>query len=129
MRLAREIAIATYRSDTEFNERFANRAAITGYLDHQGGKYARTVSAARYLALSAAVDAHQVNPASITTPTLLIAADTDRLVPLDQVKAFARAIAGPAELMVLASRFGHDAFLKDVDDFAPRLRGFLHGDD
>lgn len=127
--LAREIAIATYRSEVEFNERFANRAAITGYLDHHGRKHAQNVSAPRYLALSVAVDSHDVDPAAILTPTLVIAADTDRLVPLDDAKALARSIAGPAELTVIGSRFGHDSFLKDTADFAPVVRAFLNGDD
>ena len=51
--------------------------------------------------------------------------DSDTLVPLWQMRALRDALGGPAELHVLASLYGHDAFLKEIDRMGGIIRRAL----
>ena len=123
--LARGLAMTTYRSAREFAERFdaqpiertANDAIfpVEGYLLHHGERFAATWSPERFLALSLSIDLHRVDPAAITTPALLVAAEGDTIVPDEQMTALAQLIAGPVRLADLPTLNGHDAFLTEPD--------------
>ena len=123
--LARGLAMTTYRSALEFRDRFELPAivqthgdatfAVERYLAHHGERFAATWSAERFLALSLSGDLHRVNPAKITTPTVVVSAEGDAIVPGEQLEALAAAIAGPTRLIHLPSTRGHDAFLTEPD--------------
>src|SRR3546814_3990257 len=85
------------------------------------------MSPGRFLSLSASIDRHRIDPAAITTPALLIGAESDQLVPPSQMEALAAALAGPAALRILPSLYGHDMFLKDAARMADIVRPFLEG--
>ncbi|HEU4799407.1 MAG TPA: cystathionine gamma-synthase, partial [Gemmatimonadales bacterium] len=70
-------------------------------------------TADRYHALSESLDLHQVDPGEITTPSFLLAVDGDTLVPPSQMRELQHRLAGTAELTVITSTYGHDAFLKE----------------
>jgi homoserine O-acetyltransferase len=124
--LARQLAMTTYRSEEEFDQRFAPGCEdLASYLGHQGKLYGGKVSAARYLTLSAAVDRHAENPSDIGVPVQVIAADTDRLVPLALTQELASGLPRLSGFHVLRSRYGHDAFLKECSAIAPLLRRFV----
>jgi homoserine O-acetyltransferase len=126
--LARALATTTYRSAREFAERFSRRSAdchpersegaavvfpVEQYLVHQGEKFAARFTPARFLALSLSADLHWVDPARITTPTTLVAAEGDSNVPREQLEELARRVGGPCRLVDLPSTKGHDAFLTE----------------
>jgi len=123
--IARGLAMTTYRSAREFAERFdaqpiertANDAIfpVEGYLLHHGERFAATWLPERFLALSLSIDLHRVDPTAITTPTLLIAAEGDTIVPGEQMAALAELMAGPVRLAELPTLNGHDAFLTEPD--------------
>jgi homoserine O-acetyltransferase len=123
--LARALAMTTYRSAREFAERFdvepvertTNDALfpVEGYLLHHGERFAATWTPERFLALSLSIDLHRVDPAAITVPTLLVAAEGDTIVPREQMAALAGRIAGPARLADLPTLNGHDAFLTEPE--------------
>jgi cystathionine gamma-synthase len=131
--IARGMAITSYRSAREFRERFARAAGddgangntVSAYLDHQGRKFATTFAHAGFIALSRALDAHRITPASITTPLTLIGFDSDTLVPPAQLTALARAIPS-STLTILPSRYGHDGFLKETGALNPIVQRALH---
>jgi homoserine O-acetyltransferase len=130
--LARQLAMTTYRTPEEFAGRFkpgipdaGDDADVCGYLISRGQAYAAVASPARFLSLSAAIDRHLEEPEAITTPTLLIAARTDRLVPLEDMRELHERLKGPSRLIVIDSLVGHDSFLKDADLFAPHLKAWL----
>lgn len=134
--IARQLAMTTYRSPEEFSDRFTARARRRGdnfefdvseYLIAQGDKYPRVMSASRFLSLSESIDLHDIDPASVDTPCLLIATDTDRLAPLEEMQALADNLAGPAELVLIKSLYGHDSFLKEFDTLTPLLAKFAAG--
>ena len=123
--IARELAIASYRTAEEFNGRFVAEGAVEAYLAHQGRRFAERMSAARYLTLSAAIDRHAIDPAAIRTPSLFFGAHSDQLVSPEDVSALAAGVAGPARRRLISSRYGHDAFLKETPIIAPILVDFL----
>jgi homoserine O-acetyltransferase len=123
--LARQLAMTTYRTPEEFNGRFNDASDAGGYLAARGADYAGKMSAARYLTLSAAIDRHDLAPEEISTPALVIGANSDRLVPIADVRELASRLAGPVRLETIPSLFGHDAFLKEADRISPSLDEFL----
>ena len=52
-------------------------------------------------------------------------AESDQLVPPKQMEALARGLAGPVELHLLPSLYGHDMFLKDTDSVSALVAPFL----
>ena len=64
--LARQLAMTTYRSEADFDERFGRdiepdgRFSIVSYLDHQGEKLVERFDAATYRILAGAMDRHDV---------------------------------------------------------------------
>ena len=128
--IARELAMTTYRSDIEFGQRFAagGIAAIDSYLRHHGDKFARRFAPERFLALSLSSDLHAVTPGRITTPTVVIAAEHDAVVPRTQLEELTRELGAASRLVELSSIHGHDAFLTDTDSVNHLLRDALAGD-
>ena len=131
LEIARGIAMTTYRTAEEFAGRFGTRPDITGtfpvegYLQHHGTQYATRNTPTRFLALSLALDLHDVDPATITTPARLIAFEGDAIAPPWQMAELRDHLAGPADLVVLPSIYGHDAFLKESEAYSALLRAQL----
>lgn len=123
--LARQLAVTTYRSAEEFGARFDGES-VQSYLRHQGARFARSFSAARFLALSRSLDLHAVDPTRIATPTTLVAARGDAIVPLEQMRQLADTLAGPAVLRVTQTSTGHDAFLAEPRAIGPIIRTALN---
>lgn len=120
--IARGIAMTTYRTAREFEERFetAPRPGRHGvefdverYLRHAGERFADRMSPERFLALSLSADLHRVEPERIAVPTTVIAAQGDTLVPASQLRALARRLPRLDWYATLRTRFGHDAFLTE----------------
>lgn len=135
--LARGIAVTTYRTAREFDERFPLEAELRGgsatfdverYLDHQGRRFAAVFPPERFLALSLSADLHRVDPAAIRTPAVLVAAEGDTLVPESQLLELAGSLAGPSRLVPLATRCGHDAFLTEPTQVGAILEAALCGE-
>jgi len=121
--LARALAMTTYRTADEFAARFdrAPRAAegrvrfeVEEYLEEAGARFAERFDAGRFLALSESLDRHHVAPEDVTVPTHLLAVREDSLVPPWQMRTLRRRLGGEARLSEIESRYGHDAFLKEV---------------
>jgi homoserine O-acetyltransferase/O-succinyltransferase len=131
LEIARGIAMTTYRTAEEFAGRFGTRPDVTGdfpveaYLRHQGAQYARRNSPERFLGLSLALDLHDVDPGTVTTPTQLVAFDGDAIAPPWQMTELRDQLGGPADLVVLPSIYGHDAFLKESEAYSALLRAQL----
>lgn len=132
LKLARELAMTTYRTAEEFADRFelqetSNNPSefdICDYLGSRGNRFAEHMDARRFLALSESIDLHRVEPERITTPTLLMTAISDQLAPLPDMQELRDRLSGPSDLFTFTSLYGHDAFLKEYDAMAPRLTAF-----
>ncbi len=116
LRRARALAVLAYRTPDELEARFGEADAQTGvlgWLDAHGERFARRFDTEAFLRLSASLDAHVCAVEAIVAPTTLVTFVEDLIVPPALVEACARRIAG-ARLVALNSRYGHDAFLKEV---------------
>jgi homoserine O-acetyltransferase/O-succinyltransferase len=120
--LARALAMATYRSSREFEERFAGpaepgplgfRFPVESYLLARGESYAARYKPESFVCLSESIDLHRVDPAAIRVPVTLLAVVEDQLVPIADVRALRDALPAGCRLLEISSSFGHDAFLKE----------------
>ncbi len=124
LRLARALAMATYRSAQEFAARFSDPPTrvngrfefpVERYLLARGDAYAAAYIPEAFVCLSESIDLHRVEPAEIQVPVTLVAVREDQIVPLADMQSLRNRLAGPATLVELSSPYGHDAFLKEVD--------------
>ena len=122
--LARQFAMLSYRTPEEFGERFDTapeivngrvRVAAEDYLDAAGAQYVARTPVTAYVRLSESIDLHRVDPADVRVPTLVVAVEGDRLVPLSDSVSLVEGLATLGQLRVLRSPYGHDAFLKETD--------------
>ncbi|MCD7100053.1 homoserine O-succinyltransferase [Stenotrophomonas sp. MMGLT7] len=122
--LARQFAMLSYRTPEEFGERFDAapevvngrvRVAAEDYLDAAGAQYVARTPVNAYLRLSESIDLHRVDPAAVAVPTLVVAVEGDRLVPLAELVNLVEGLGLRGSLRVLRSPYGHDAFLKEHD--------------
>ncbi|AAT89625.1 homoserine O-acetyltransferase [Leifsonia xyli subsp. xyli] len=145
--LARRMALITYRSLSELNDRFertwqsgisplgdGGRFAVESYLDFHGNKFTRRFDANSYLTLVQAMNSHDVGHdgsglaaalSRVTATTLVVGIDSDRLFPVDGQELIASHL--PAALdgrvpLVVRSHFGHDGFLIEDDLIGGQLR-------
>jgi homoserine O-acetyltransferase len=132
--IARGMAMLTYRTPAEFQVRFdggiAEDAPLCGsapgaYLKARGQAFRSVMSPGRFLSLSASIDRHRVQPGEVSTPCLIIGADSDQLVFPDQLRRLAEGLGGPVELQLLDSLFGHDMFLKEAERVGRIVARFL----
>ena len=134
--LARQFAMLSYRTPEEFGERFHAaptlenghvRVASEDYLDAAGAKFVARIPATAWLRLSESIDLHHVDPSLIDVPTLVIAVEGDRLVPLSDAVGLVEGLGLNGRLRVLRSQFGHDAFLKETDRIDALLAAEFRG--
>ena len=129
LKLARELAMTTYRTPEEFADRFTLEETSTSpaafdicdYLESRGNAFAAHMQAERFLALSESIDLHRVTPEAIPHPTLLLTAVSDQLAPLQDMRELRDRLAGDARLHTFTSLYGHDAFLKEWDAMSAPL--------
>jgi homoserine O-acetyltransferase/O-succinyltransferase len=129
LKLARALAMSTYRSAEEFQARFDGVPVRDGeryvfpveqYIFARGNDFADKHSAEAILCLSESIDLHRVDAARIFVPTTVVAVREDQLVPLADLRALAARLPA-ARLHEISSIYGHDAFLKESD----QLRGIF----
>jgi homoserine O-acetyltransferase len=119
MALARGVGQITYRTGTEFDERFGRspqgdedpltggRFAVESYLEYQGEKLAARFDPNSYVVLSEAMNSHDVGRGRGG-----VAAALSRVTAEVRLQAeLAGLLPGDHALTVIRSRFGHDGFL------------------
>ena len=134
--LARSLAVIGYRSAEEFDARFdvaasigtqGARFAVEDYFDAVGPRFVARFSPTAYLRLSESIDLHRVDPAEVRVPTDLVAIEQDQIVPLADLETLAAQLGAPCRLHRIASRYGHDAFLKETGAITAVLDSALSG--
>ncbi len=136
MAVARGIGQLSYRSAEEMERRFGRsnqadedpmnggRYAIESYLDHHGAKLARRFDPNSYIALSTAMNHHDVGRGRgglraalslVEAQTTVVGISSDRLYPLSQQHQLAALLPGGAPARVIDSEVGHDGFLVELD--------------
>ncbi len=142
MGIARRIAHLTYRTESEMDVRFGRelqgddtgRYAVESYLDHQAHKLAQRFDANTYIALTEAMNSHDVGRgrggvaaalAGITIPVSVVSIDTDRLFPIRLQEEIIELTPSARPLSTISSPFGHDGFLIEVEVMGQLLRKAL----
>ncbi len=149
LRLARELAMTTYRSEADFEERFGRslepdgRPSVVSYLDYQGEKLAERFDPQTYRVLAGAMDRHDAGRArgGLDGAFRRLAAGGTRLTGVGiqgdilygprQIHALvdgASAAGVDARYREIRSTKGHDAFLVEWDQLAVLLREELARD-
>lgn len=148
--LARRMAMMTYRASDELNGRFARswqsdvsplgddgRFSVESYLDFHGNKFTRRFDAASYVALTQAMDSHDVGAgrggvaaalARVTARTLVVGVSSDRLFPVEDQHRIAAGVSDTLDgdhAAVITSEFGHDGFLIEHEAVGAHLRRLL----
>jgi homoserine O-acetyltransferase len=134
VRLARKIAMLTYKSEELFNQRHARRFDrqgracydVEGYLERQADLFEARMNPASYTALTHAMDSFDVR--DVATPNgvrlIFVGISSDALFRPQDVRAAAQRFARRgfhARYLELHSLHGHDAFLAE----AQALRALL----
>lgn len=134
LKLARALAMATYRSSIEFALRFGGvatriegrfRFPIEDYLFARGDDYVQKYRAESFLTLSESIDLHAMDATQVHTPATLIAVREDQLVPFNDMQSLSARLNGPRQLIEINSIFGHDAFLKEGAALTPIIKQAL----
>lgn len=128
--LARRIAHLTYRTDHELDVRFGRdlepdgRFAVESWLDHHADKLVHRFDAGAYVALTKAMNSHDIGRgrggvaaalASVRVPVVVGGVDSDRLYPLRLQQQLSDLIPTAAPLQVIRSPYGHDGFLLESE--------------
>lgn len=136
LRLARKIAMLTYKSEELLRKRHDRRPDrhgrayfdVEGYLDHQADLFEKRMDPASYAVLSRAMDSFDVRgsrPSHGASPSItFVGITSDRLFLAQDVREAARSFAARgfnSRYLQLASQHGHDAFLAE----SPALRALL----
>ena len=110
---------------------------MESYLDFHGNKFTRRFDASTYVALTQAMDSHDVGAGRggvaaalgrITATTLVVGISSDRLFPVEDQHRIAAGIPGTIDgdrAAVIESEFGHDGFLIEHAAVGAHLRRLL----
>lgn len=151
MRLARKLGMITYRSATEWRQRFGRRRQdyfpqtlfgmrfeVESYLETHARKFVGQFDPCCYLYLSRAMDNFDACDSdeslkslfqrSFDGHALVLGVESDILFPLYQQQDLASALEATGSEVsyhALPSVQGHDAFLVDFESFGPPIREWL----
>ncbi len=148
--LARMVSQITFRSDDVFTDRFGRqvvepldgfamwqRFEVERYLEYHGDKLVRRFDANTYLALTKAMDLHDIGrgrggaataAARVQAPVLSVGVSSDVLYPTYQQREIAEKIAeggADTEFLEIDSPHGHDGFLIEIDALGAPVHRFL----
>lgn len=145
MAVAREIAHTTYRSALELDTRFGRMAqvdedplrggrySVQSYLEYHGAKLGRRFDPNSYLALTEAMNSHDIGRGRggvdaalqrISAELTVAVVDSDRLFLPAQGELIATAPSA-RPLITIHSDYGHDGFLIEADAIAKVVRDAL----
>lgn len=141
---ARMLAMMTYRSNENFENRFARNLRndkgdtpfyeVESYLYYQGHKLVSRFDANTYIYITRAMDSHDVSRgrgslqqalSQIKAKTLSIGIDTDLLYPINEQKEISELIPN-TKFNEIKSVYGHDAFLIEFEQLNKAIKDFLN---
>ena len=141
MKTARGIGLLTYRShqayvdkQTDDDPNVIDNFRASSYIKYQGEKLANRFNAYSYWHLTKALDTHHIGRGrgpipevlkSITSNTLVIGVDTDKLIPFTEQEYLAAHIPG-ARLGRIETPYGHDGFLMEQETVAALVKQHLN---
>jgi homoserine O-acetyltransferase len=138
---ARMMAMITYRTPKNYSQKFArslqpgknNQFQVESYLNYQGEKLAARFDALSYVALTKAMDTHDIARgrgtaeevlSAIKIPVQVIAISSDLLYPPGEQQELARHLPD-AVYSEIESEYGHDAFLIEFEQLNKIINPFI----
>lgn len=139
--VARMMAIISYRSPIEFEDRFGRRPSSDGhpgfnvesYLRHHGQKLVDRFDANCYVHLTKQMNTHDVSRGrgqykkvlgQLSQRVLVIGVSSDMLYPVEEQKELASLLPN-ADLKIIDAPFGHDSFLVVADQIGRVIKPFI----
>ena len=136
---ARMMAMVSYRTSSEFDQRFGREANGSGfdiesYLHHQGRKFVDRFDANCYVSLTRQLNTHDVGRSrggheealgALPQPALVVGIRSDVLYPLHEQIELSSLLPG-GRLEVMSSHQGHDSFLADQKSLATLATPFFN---
>lgn len=137
--IARRVGHLSYRTEGEVQQRFGRepqadedplaggRYAIESYLDHHAEKLARRFDANSYIALTEAMNHHDVGRdrggvaqalSRVQAEVTVVGIDSDRLYPPYLQEQIAAHVPQLRELSFISSLVGHDGFLVETEQLS-----------
>lgn len=138
MKTARTIAMLTYRTNEVFidnqtdDETKLDDFKASSYMQYQGDKFVKRFKSLSYYYLTKCIDTHNIGRGRggeisalqrINIPTLVLGFSTDTLVPVRFQKFLAEHIPD-ATFHEIESIYGHDGFLKEVEEISGYIEEF-----
>jgi homoserine O-acetyltransferase len=144
--IARGIGQVSYRTADELQSRFGRNAqasenplrggrfAVQSYLEHHGEKLTGRFDPNSYIALSQAMNSHDVGRgrgglahalSGVSAAVTVAGIASDRLYPLKLQEELATLLPGARPVAVIESASGHDGFLLEKDQVGAILRSVL----
>lgn len=139
--IARMMAMITYRAPQDYEKKFGRRPQpdsdlfqVESYLNYQGEKLTRRFDANSYVALTRAMDRHDITRgrgtaeellSRVDIPVLVVGIDTDLLYPVGEQKELARLLP-QGTFAQIESIHGHDAFLIEFDQLKELTKPFFN---
>jgi homoserine O-acetyltransferase len=143
--VARMVGHITYMSDESMREKFGRRLRkpdqfeVESYLQYRGSKFVDRFDANSYIYITRAMDSFDLTQSgsrgslaslfeTVRTRFLVISFTSDWLYPSYQSQEIVSALRSrncDVAYCNLESRYGHDAFLVEVDEQTDLVRGFL----
>lgn len=145
LRLARKVAMMTYRSDQEFAQRFGRTRssnnpfhldgtfAVESWLEHHGRRLVERFTPESFNIITRAMDGHDVargrgtlqqTLGTIAQPTLCVGISSDVLYPPHEQQQLAQLLPN-ATYAEINSPCGHDAFLIEFNQLQTIIKDFL----
>jgi homoserine O-acetyltransferase len=138
---ARMMAMITYRTPENYSQKFSRNGQqgtkdqfqVESYLNYQGQKLAARFDALSYVALTKAMDSHDIarnrKPAEevlseIDLPVQVIAITSDRLYPPSEQKELVQHLP-QGSYSEVESEYGHDAFLIEFEQLNAIINPFI----
>lgn len=141
LKVARSIALLSYRSyngydktQSEIDHSLVDNFKASSYQRYQGEKLAQRFDAYAYVALSKAMDSHNVGRSRVSieralskieSKTLVIGISSDILFPVHEQKFLVNHIK-KSNFYQIDSDFGHDGFLVESTELEEALADFIY---
>lgn len=126
--LARALAMLTYRSADEFEQRFSHADDALQYILAQGerllrnhGKQANTL----FTHLTPALNDYSIDPAQVSCPVQIVSFSSDSIAPAALTSQLEALLPNCHSYISIETPYGHDGFIKNVADYAPPLAHFI----
>lgn len=126
--LARALAILSYRTAEEFEQRFNHADDAFEYLLYQGEKLLKQNGngcRSLFTHLTPILNDYAIDPTRVHAKVQLIDFNNDVIAPPGLVNELEKLLPDPFGRVTIETPFGHDGFIKNVEQYQAALTHFL----